>query len=143
MSKQNIFVTVDTVVFLEQNNSTSVLLIERKNNPFKGLWALPGGFVEDDEDLETAAKRELKEETGIDLASCEQLYTFGEPGRDPRGRTISIAHVGFAKETDQPKAADDAQDAKWFDLTRLPELAFDHRGIINLAISHFLPNRPQ
>ncbi len=143
MSGQNIFVTVDAVVFLEKNNSTSVLLIERKNQPFKGQWALPGGFVEDDEDLETAARRELKEETGIDLTSCKQLYSFGEPDRDPRGRTISIAHVGFAKERDEPKAADDAQDVKWFDLTSLPELAFDHREIINLAISRFLPNRPQ
>lgn len=140
MRRQSISVTVDVVVFKKENATTFILLIRRKNPPFQHQWALPGGFVENDEDLQTAAKRELKEETGINLSSCEQLYTFGKPGRDPRGRTISIAYVGFAKPSDQPKAADDAKEAKWFAIDRLPKLAFDHQDIISLAISRFLPN---
>jgi 8-oxo-dGTP diphosphatase len=138
MKKQAINVTVDAVVFKQEEEETFVLLISRKNPPFQNQWALPGGFVEQDEDLETAAKRELKEETGIELSSCEQLYTFGKPDRDPRGRTISIAYVGFANLTDKPKAADDAKEAKWFSIKELPKLAFDHQEIITLAISRFL-----
>ena len=141
MKKQSINVTVDAVVFKQRNADTFVLLISRKNAPFQNQWALPGGFVENDEDLETAVKRELKEETGIEYASCDQFYTFGKPGRDPRGRTISIAYVGFVTESSKPKAADDAIEAKWFNLRHLPELAFDHKEIINLAIFRFLQDR--
>ncbi len=137
MNKQSINVTADAVVFKKEKSETFILLIKRKNPPFQNQWALPGGFVENNEDLETAAKRELKEETGIELVSCEQLFTFGTPGRDPRGRTITIAYVGFAKENDKPKAADDAKEAKWFNIKDLPELAFDHQQIIELAISRF------
>jgi 8-oxo-dGTP diphosphatase len=143
MSRQNIFLTVDAVVFCISEKQTLLLLIQRKNNPFKEQWALPGGFVEDDEDLETAALRELKEETGIILESCKQLYAFGKPGRDPRGRTISIAHVGFVTHKITPMADDDAGDARWFEIDNLPELAFDHRDIINLAISRFLQAHSQ
>ncbi|MEX0995478.1 MAG: NUDIX hydrolase [Flavobacteriaceae bacterium] len=142
MRKQSISVTVDAVVFKKEKTESLIVLIRRKNPPFQDQWALPGGFVENDEDLETAAKRELREETGIDLSSCEQLYTFGKPKRDPRGRTISIVYVGFAKPLDQPVAADDAKEAKWFAIDKLPELAFDHQEIISLAISRFLPNLP-
>jgi len=138
MRKQAISVTVDTVVFKKESEATLVLLIRRKNPPFQNKWALPGGFVEDHENLETAAKRELKEETGIELSSCEQLYTFGNVGRDPRGRTISVAYVGFSNKSDHPKAADDAKEAKWFEIENLPDLAFDHQEIISLAISRFL-----
>jgi 8-oxo-dGTP diphosphatase len=138
MNKQSINVTADAVVFKREKSETFILLIKRKNPPFQNQWALPGGFVENDEDLETAAKRELKEETGIELMACEQLYTFGTPGRDPRARTITIAYVGYAKENDKPKAADDAKEAKWFNIKDLPELAFDHPQIIELAISRFL-----
>lgn len=143
MKKQSINVTVDAVVFKKGNTGTFVLLISRKNPPFQNQWALPGGFVEDDEDLETAAKRELKEETGIDLASCIQLYTFGNPDRDPRGRTISIAYVGFVTESNEPTAADDAKEAKWYPIENLPVLAFDHQEIINLAVFRFLQDRYQ
>ncbi len=142
MSKQTIFVTVDTVVFKKVKNEMFVILIRRKNLPFQNQWALPGGFVEEDEDLEMAARRELKEETGMDLESCGQLHTFGKPGRDPRGRTISIAYVGFASGSIEPKAADDAKEAKWFGIDELPRLAFDHSEIINLAISRFLQDLP-
>jgi 8-oxo-dGTP diphosphatase len=138
MKKQTIHVTVDAVVFKIVNAETFILLISRKNPPFQNQWALPGGFVENDEDLDTAAKRELKEETGIEFTSCEQLHAFGKPDRDPRGRTISIVYVGFANELNEPKAADDAKEAEWFNLKDLPVLAFDHQEIINLAISRFL-----
>jgi 8-oxo-dGTP diphosphatase len=103
---------------------------------------LPGGFIELNEDLETTARRELKEETGIDLESCEQFHTFGKPGRDPRGRTISIAYVGFASGSIKPRAGDDAKEAKWFEIEALPKLAFDHSEIINLAICRFLQDLP-
>lgn len=143
MRKQTIYVTVDTVVFKKSTAETTVLLIRRKNPPFQNQWALPGGFVDNDEDLETAAKRELKEETAIELSSCKQLFTFGKPDRDPRGRTISIVYVGFANENDIPKAADDAKEAQWFSILKLPDLAFDHQEIIDLAISRFLPVPPE
>ncbi|MCR9183716.1 MAG: NUDIX hydrolase [Flavobacteriaceae bacterium] len=142
MKKQSISVTVDAVVFKKEKAQYFTLLIRRKNPPFQNQWALPGGFVENEEDLEAAAKRELKEETGIEISLCKQLYTFGKPQRDPRGRTISIAYVGFAKPSDQPKAADDAKEAKWFEIEKLPKLAFDHQEIINLAISRFLQDLP-
>ncbi len=138
MPDQKIFVTVDTVVFKLKDNTAEILLIQRKNDPFKNHWVLSGGFVEQEEDLEIAAVRELKEETGIEITSCEQLHTFGKLGRDPRGRTISIAFVGFATIDAYPKAADDAKDARWFLIKELPELAFDHNEIITLAISRFL-----
>lgn len=135
MRNQAINVTVDAVVFKKEKSETYVLLIRRKNPSFQNQWTLPGGFVESDEDLETAAKRELKEETGIEMTSCEQLHTFGKPGRDPRGRTISIVYVGLASEASEPKAADDAKEARWFPIENLPNLAFDHLEILTRAIS--------
>lgn len=138
MRKQAINVTVDAIVFKIEKIEIIVLLIKRKNPPFQYQWALPGGFVEDDEDLETAARRELKEETGIELNTFEQLYTFGKPGRDPRGRTISIAYVGFYLGSKKPKAADDAKDSRWFSVEKLPKLAFDHAEVIELARKNFL-----
>ena len=135
MSKQHIAVTVDSVVFCKAENQFKVLLIQRKNDPFKDQWALPGGFVEEDEDLETAAKRELREETGLEIEAMEQVQAFGTPGRDPRGRTISIAFLSriFCEEELDP--SDDARDARWVDIEKLPEieLAFDHDEIINVA----------
>ncbi len=137
MRKQNIFVTVDAVVFQEVEKKVFLLLIQRKNLPFQNHWALPGGFVEDSEDLDTAVARELLEETGIIYSNFMQLKAFGKLGRDPRGRTISVAFAGFTDANAIPKGADDAKEAKWFDIKKLPKLAFDHDDIIAFAISHF------
>ncbi len=133
--KRNISVTVDSVVFCKVNNTFKVLLIQRKNEPFKEMWALPGGFVEEGEDLETAAKRELLEETGVVVQSMEQVQAFGKPGRDPRGHTISIAFLSRIFEEEELEPSDDALDAKWMPLEDLLEnkLAFDHDEIINVA----------
>jgi 8-oxo-dGTP diphosphatase len=129
---QNILVTVDAVLFT--NDHQEVLLIQRKNDPFEGQWALPGGFVEDDEDLDTAAARELKEETGVAPDKMHQFHAFGAPDRDPRGRAISIAYYAVVDKNDfQPEAASDAQAVQWFSLNGLPELAFDHADILAKA----------
>jgi 8-oxo-dGTP diphosphatase len=116
-----------------------VLLIKRKNPPFRGHWALPGGFVEPDEPLEAAARRELLEETGVIPRSLEQLYTFGDPGRDPRGWTISVSYLATLDEVEgnalRPRAGSDAAEAGWFDLSALPPLAFDHADILAHARS--------
>jgi len=135
MRASKIFVTVDAVVFRKTANNHRLLLIKRKNEPFKNAWALPGGFVEEEEDLETAAKRELQEETGVIINQMEQLKAFGIPGRDPRQRTVSIAFMAFADDTHVAKAADDAAEADWFPIDDLPELAFDHLQIINFALT--------
>jgi len=131
--KQEIAVTVDAVIFNKLATSVKILLIKRKNDPFKDDWALPGGFLEEKESFETGAKRELKEETGLVIENLIELNTYGEVNRDPRGRTISIAFVGFLKKEAKIKAGDDAKEAKWFELYNLPELAFDHLKIIEDA----------
>ncbi|MDT0690078.1 NUDIX hydrolase [Salegentibacter sp. F188] len=133
MGKHEIAITVDSVVLSNTNNKFKALLIKRKNDPFKNQWALPGGFIEEGEDLEEAAKRELLEETGLKIESMEQIRAFGKPGRDPRGRMISIAFLSriFSEETLKP--GDDAKEAAWFDIDNLPELAFDHEEIIAAA----------
>ena len=133
MRKQNIAVTVDTVIFYRKADILNVLLIKRKNEPFRNQWALPGGFLEEDETMQEGAKRELEEETGLKLEKLQQVGAFGTPGRDPRGRTISIAFVGLIDAEAKVKASDDALDAKWFSLNNLPDLAFGHRGIISEA----------
>ena len=129
-------VTVDCVIFgLDSSHDLKVLLIERKKEPFRGKWALPGGFVEMDEPLEEAALRELEEETGIREVFIEQLYTFGQPGRDPRGRVISVAYYALVNLEQHPvEAATDARSVEWFTLDDIPPLAFDHRQILDLAI---------
>ena len=128
-------VTVDCVIFgLDEGERLRVLLIKRKQDPYEGQWALPGGFVEMDETLETAAKRELEEETGVRDVFIEQLYTFGQPGRDPRGRVISVAYYALVNLAEHPvQAASDAADAEWHALRDLPELAFDHQHVIQTA----------
>ncbi|MGY5846658.1 NUDIX domain-containing protein [Salegentibacter sp. HM20] len=133
MEKQQIAVTVDSVIFCNLNNHYKVLLIQRKNEPFKQQWALPGGFVEETEDLEEAARRELAEETGVEVKSMQQVSAFGKPGRDPRGRTISIAFLSRIYCEEDLKPGTDAGDARWFDMNKLPELAFDHKEIIKTA----------
>lgn len=114
-----------------------LLLINRKREPFKGKWALPGGFVNLDEELDDAAARELAEETGIAGVRLEQIYTAGEIGRDPRGRVITIVFMGVASAKQQKiKAGDDAAEAKWFDIENLPKnLAFDHDEVTKFAIA--------
>lgn len=123
-----IFVTVDIVVF--DYSKENILLIQRRNEPYKGMWALPGGFVDENEDLETAAHRELQEETSIHIDNLSQIKAFGKPGRDPRQPTVTIAFTGIAAKNVAVQAADDAKDAKWFDRKNLPQLAFDHADII-------------
>lgn len=127
-------VTTDVVVFTIRDRRLNLLLIERGGEPFRGIWALPGGFLDIDEDLEACAKRELEEETGVSGVYLEQLYTFGKPDRDPRERVISIAYYALVpSDRLQVKAASDASDAKWFALDEMPELAFDHNQIIKQA----------
>ena len=134
MPKQEISITTDAVIFSTLSNTDYVLLIQRKNDPFKDEWALPGGFLETDETFETGAKRELKEETGLDVKALKQIGVFGAIGSDPRGRTISIAFVGTISSTPKVEAADDAKNAKWWPLNNLPNLAFDHSEIIAKAL---------
>ena len=136
MIRQNILLTTDAVVFSKEGDVLRILLIQRKNDPYKGYWALPGGFVEDDEDLERAARRELEEETGLRTEKMTQLYTIGTPGRDPRGRTVSVVYYTYVDAKAYTiKGADDAAAADWFDINELPSLAFDHRDIINYALT--------
>ncbi len=129
-------VTVDCVIFgLDESSRLKVLLIQRKNEPYKDLWALPGGFVEMDEPLEQAALRELEEETGVVDVFVEQLYTFGNPGRDPRGRVISVAYYALVNLEEHPvQAASDARHVRWYEVDELPRLAFDHEQILQVAI---------
>ena len=131
-------VTVD-VVIVTRERRPRVLLIRRKNDPFAGLWAVPGGFVDMDEPLDAAAARELREETGVAAERLEQLHTFGDPGRDPRGRTITVAYMAEVDaEQVQPRAADDAAEVGWHDLHALPPLAFDHDKILACARARLL-----
>lgn len=134
--KQDIKVSVDAVVFgYDQENGISVLLIKRKNEPFQKMWALPGGLVLNNESLDHAVTRELKEEAGIDVNYLEQLFTFGAPDRDPRNHAISISYFGLVRPQDfQLAAQTDAEDVGWFNIKKLPRLAFDHRKIIDTAI---------
>ncbi len=129
-------VTVDAVIFGEKGDgSVEVLLIERKNPPYQGAWALPGGFIEMEETLHQSIIRELKEETGIENIELKQFYTFGNPERDPRGRTITIAYLAkIKKDFIKTKAGSDAKSLKWFNINELPELAFDHNDIIQKAL---------
>jgi 8-oxo-dGTP diphosphatase len=128
-------VTVDAVVLALDEGDLKVLLIKRGVAPFAGKWALPGGFVRMEETLEAAVRRELKEEAGLADIYLEQLYTFGEPGRDPRGRTVSVAYYGLVKRAEhRPSAATDAADAGWFAVAELPGLAFDHAKIVAAAV---------
>ncbi|WP_072621347.1 NUDIX hydrolase [Spirulina major] len=128
--------TVDCVVFgLDEQNSLKVLLIRRNLPPFKGEWALPGGFVRPDETLEQSARRELGEETGVKDIFLEQLYTFGAVERDPRDRIITVAYYALVNLTEHTiNATTDADEAKWFPIDALPSLAFDHLHIFQQAL---------
>ncbi|MBW6414899.1 NUDIX hydrolase [Methylacidiphilum fumariolicum] len=131
--------TTDCVVIGFMPDTLHLLLIQRQNPPFQGMWALPGGFVEENEDLEEAAIRELKEETNINAPQLVQIGAFGKPGRDPRGRVISIAFLLVMPfENLKPTAGDDAKNACFFPLNQLPILAFDHQSIIAHACQKLL-----
>ncbi len=130
-------VTVDIVLFtLRPDASTlEVLLVERGVPPYEGAWALPGGFVHPDESLEDAARRELREETGVDSGYLEQLYSFGDPGRDPRGRVVTVAYYALVSpDRRPPEAGTDARSAKFWPVSALPKLAFDHAMILEYAL---------
>lgn len=137
MRKSNLFLTVDIVLFKKTGPQIEVLLIQRKNPPFQHCWALPGGYVDADEDPDFAAVRELKEETHLS-AALEQLRVFGKPGRDPRGHVVSVAYTGWVGPEAVAKADDDAAQVAWFSLNQLPDLAFDHQKIINCAVQKYL-----
>ncbi len=139
MSRQNIAVTTDSVIFFRKGKKKKILLVKRGKDPFKGRWALPGGFLEDEESLEKGAARELQEETGLKIDKLHQLKAFGTPGRDPRGRTVSIAFFGEVTCEEKVNGADDAAEADWFDLDNLPELAFDHSEIVEYARKKSIP----
>jgi len=128
-------VTVDVVAIAPGEKHAEVLLIRRKNEPFQGQWALPGGFLDLDEELEEAAARELREETGVAAGTMHQLGAFGAIGRDPRGRTIDVAFLALLESRPGPRAGDDAAEARWFPVDSLPELAFDHAEILSKARS--------
>lgn len=130
-------VTVDVVIFCIQEESLKVLLVKRALEPFKGMWAIPGGFVRIGESLDNAAKRELEEETGVKNVYLEQLYSFGEIERDPRGRVITVSYfalVNSFKKKEELRAATDVSDVEWFSINSLPKLAFDHKKIIDYAL---------
>ncbi len=127
--------TVDCVVFGFDEGDLKLLLIQRDLEPFEGKWALPGGFVRVEESLEEAARRELQEETGVSKVYLEQLFTFGQPDRDPRERVVTVAYYALVKLSGHSvKAATDARNAAWFDVCDLPRLAFDHDDIIEAAL---------
>ena len=126
--------TVDCVVFGYDEGELKVLLIQRGLEPFKGRWALPGGFVRVDETVDEAARRELSEEAGLKNVFLEQLYTFGAIDRDPRERVISVTYYALVKlAAHETKAATDAADARWFPISKVPRLAFDHADILATA----------
>lgn len=129
-------VTVDVVMMSLRQRDLQVLLIKRRAWPYENMWAIPGGFVHSDESLESAAKRELQEETGVTDVYLEQLYTFGDPGRDPRTRVITVVYFALLdSERLQVKAASDASNVGWFSVYNLPALAFDHAAILDYALN--------
>ncbi len=129
--------TVDTVVIKPSVSNKMVLLIQRKFPPFEGFWALPGGFVNMDEDLDEAARRELQEETGIQITDMKQFKAYGHPQRDPRHRTVTIVYLAVVEELLLLQAGDDAATAAWFDMNDLPMMAFDHLQILTEILESF------
>jgi 8-oxo-dGTP diphosphatase len=128
-----LLVTVDIVLFTIRDRQLHLLLIRRLAKPFENRYALPGGFVRKEESLDAAATRELREETGVENVYLEQLYTFGDPRRDPRGRVIAVACFALVPHTQVLRPGTDAPDAAWFPVAKLPALAFDHRKIVEYA----------
>lgn len=130
----SIRLAVDIVIFTIQHSELKVLLIRRGVPPFQGSMAIPGGFVHEDESLEAAALRELREETGLDHVYLEQLYSFGDPERDPRGRVVSVTYYALIPAGEPLQAGSDASAAAWCSVNQLPALAFDHRKIMDYAL---------
>ena len=126
--------TTDIVIFTIRSERLEILLIQRGNPPFQGDWALPGGLLEETEDLDVCAQRELEEETSVAGLKLEQLHAFGKPGRDPRGRMVTVAYFTIVRpDRLAPKAGDDAAHVQWFAVDEVPALAFDHADIIRMA----------
>ena len=135
MYPQHINIATDALVFSKTGEHLQLLLIERGRDPFKGLMAFPGGYLEDDEDLEPGALRELHEETGLKLSAMKQLHTFGTPNRDPRGRCVSVVYYAIVDAKAHPvEGGDDAAAAKWVNVKDITDLAFDHMYILNFAL---------
>lgn len=142
-TERAIAVAVDVVLFIFQSEKLNVLLIKRRHPPFQGQWAIPGGFVEVDESLEDAARRELHEETGLKDIPLIQLHTFGQPGRDPRMRVISVVYLALAHYAQvAPRAGDDAAEVGWYPIDDLPSLAFDHTDILSHALENLRTQLP-
>ncbi len=134
--KDRFYVTVDAVVFTILDNELKIIIIRRKNPPFKGYFALPGGFVELDENLDGAAERELKEETGVENIFLKKLKPFGKVGRDSRGRVITIPYLAIISGKNvKLHSTCDAELARWYSIYNLPKLAFDHKEIISYALN--------
>ncbi len=137
-------VTTDCVIFGFDGMNLKILLIQRGIEPYKGKWALPGGFLKSDESAETGALRELKEETGLESAYIEQFHAYSDPTRDPRERVITIAYLALVR-LQEVKGGDDAAEARWFSVNEVPQLAFDHDVILRDALArlreriHFHP----
>ncbi len=130
-------VTVDVVILTMRRRRLEVLLVKRRHWPFEGMWAIPGGFINPDESLEDSARRELEEETGVRDVYLEQLYTFGDPGRDPRTRVITVVYYALIRQEQlhgMVRAGDDAAETRWFPVYSLPEMAFDHQKILTYTM---------
>lgn len=128
-------VTVDVAALTQSVGQLRILLIRRGQEPFRGAWALPGGFIDIDEELDDAARREFFEETGLEAGTIEQMHTFGTVGRDPRERTISVVFLCYFDTAASAVAGDDAAEAAWFAADALPELAFDHEAVVGMALA--------
>jgi 8-oxo-dGTP diphosphatase len=127
--------TVDIVIFTIEQGALKVLLVKRGIEPFAGQYAIPGGFVLENESLDQAAMRELREETGVAEVYLEQLYSFGDPRRDPRGRVVTVAYYALiSADHSQLRAGSDAAAAAWFAVDAVPDLAFDHAKILAYAV---------
>ena len=126
-------VTADCVVITKEKEP-KVLLIQRGNDPFKGCWAFPGGFMNMDETAEQCAVRELEEETGLKVSNIQQIGAYSKVDRDPRGRTVTVAYLALIDNAEKVKGLDDAAKAQWFSLSQLPTLAFDHEDIMADAL---------
>jgi 8-oxo-dGTP diphosphatase len=133
--------TVDIVLLHTSADDIEVLLIKRAREPFEGQWAFPGGFVDKDESLEDAAARELSEETGLNGIRLEQIRAFGDPGRDPRGHTVSVVFAGLLEDRALVSAGDDASDAAWYSALEPPNLAFDHGKILSTTLERLRNER--